>query len=235
MTTKTLRQIAEQDQAELAERHNGTDAKQRPRHVWAVLEMKPALHERQWQAAHRAVDECRAAFDGMRRAFDAEPVDGGSSDYGLAARVAASGRLAGLQFAARGILGRRRDHAPKCVAWVIQLWTLEDMAAAMECWRRMGSRPPILDQRPARRLVDGVLTKMADYYEGASTMNEYEIGIGEGWVRADWIDPADAAMIRVVEGRGVQVSITPNGTVFTRDPSVPSPLKPRPVLKTVAV
>lgn len=234
MTTKLLRQVQQQDQDALAAAHNGTDKFQRPRRLWAALELRPDLEERQWAAANRCVNECRAAFDGMRRAFDSEPVDGGgSSDYGLAARVSASGKLTALRHAARKIQTKRRDHAPNMVAWVAQLWTLDDMARAMECWRRMGGREPIADHRPAKTLARKVLTAMADHYEGEKHMNEYVMGVGEGWARTTLLGD-DLAGIRTLEEQGFQVVVTPAGAVFSRHPNEPSLYQPQRRPRTVA-
>lgn len=225
MTTKLQTQIRAQDQAELAERHNGTDTIQLPRRKWAVLALKPELEERQWQAAHRAVNECRAAFDGMRRAFDSEPVDGGGSDYGLAARVSASGRLSALKYAVRNLDHKRRQYAPAAVEWIAQLWTLEDMASAMGCWMKRGARGAGPDLRPVKPFVSVVLTAMADHYEGVK-MNEFHMGVGEGWQRTN-LTADNIEAIRALEGEGLQLTVTPAGAVFMRDPRQESAFQPK--------
>lgn len=162
MTTKLLRQVAEQDQAELAARYNGEDRKQRPHKIWAAKALKSEMTEPEWAAACRAVRECAPAFDGMQAAFDRDRVDGGGSDYGLAARVTAVRRLEGLRQAAFTRTGASR--APACVEWVVQMWTLEDIARALNVWRKMGRRDPIPDLRPVRPFVRLTLMGMADYY-----------------------------------------------------------------------
>lgn len=225
MTTKTLRAIQAQDQSELAERHNGTDAKQVPRRQWGPAALKAKLDEREWQAACRCVNECRAAFDGMRRAFDSEPVDGGGSDYGLAARVSAVGRLSALRLAVRNIPSKRRKYAPKAIDWIAQMWTLEDMAQAMNLWRRMGQRPQIADLRPVKPFLRMVLSAMADHYEGAN-MNELVMGVGEGWKRTN-LTADNIAAIEAMEQRGFQLIVTAAGAVFMRDPREESVFQPQ--------
>lgn len=131
--------------------------------VWAVKALKPSLTEEEYAAGCRAVTECSAAFDAMRRAFN-ERVDGGGSDYGLAARISAVRRLEGLRQAAFARVGR--PGASNCVEWIAQLWTLPEIAAGLKFYRFTGSpRRETPDTRPAKPFVRLVLMGMADYFD----------------------------------------------------------------------
>jgi hypothetical protein len=140
------------------------DGRQKAR-VWAIKALKPELTEQEWAAACRAVTECSAAFDAMRRAFDGDLVDcGGGSDFGLAARVTACQRLEGLRQAVTARVDRPRAGA--CVEWIAQLWTLPEIAAGLEMYRWTGSpRRRTPDIRPAKPFVRLVLIGMADYFD----------------------------------------------------------------------
>lgn len=145
------------------EQGHESEGRQRAR-VWAAQALKPELTEQEWAAACRAVLECSAAFDGMRRAFD-QRVDGGGSDYGLAARMSACRRLEGLRQAVRARV--QRPLASNCVEWIAQLWTLPEIAAGLGCYRFTGKpRRATPDTRPAKPLVRLVLFGMAHYYDG---------------------------------------------------------------------
>ena len=160
MTTKLLRQIHEQDQAELAARYNG-DTFRQPRRVWAVEALKPELTEQEYEAARRAVRECILFFPGAKASMDR--VDMGWSDAGLAKQMDAGHALYGLrQGVAQRCSGVRR--AADAAEWIVQLWTLQDMAIALGCWRRMGARESIPDTRPVRPFARLVLLAMAGYY-----------------------------------------------------------------------
>ena len=148
-----------------------SEGRQAPRRVWAAQALKPELTEQEWAAATRCVRECAAAFDGMRRTFDIEPVDGGSSDYGLAARVAAARTLEGLRQAAFTRTGASK--APICVEWIAQMWTLADIAGALGHYRRVGrGRNPVVDVRTTRPFVRLVLLGMAAYYDDCDAQRE---------------------------------------------------------------
>lgn len=159
MTTKLLRQIHEQDQEALAERYNG-DTRQ-PRRVWAVEAMKPELTEAEYEAAQRAVRECILFFPGAKANYDR--VDMVWSDAGLAKQIDAGHALYGLR---QGVSKRcKAQCAANMAEWIVQLYTLQDMAAALSMFRQMGAgREPIPDTRPVRRIVQHVLIGMADYY-----------------------------------------------------------------------
>lgn len=145
------------------EQGHESEGRQKPRKVWAVTALKPQLTEQEWGAACRAVKECAPAFDAMRRAFDNVPVDQSSSDYGMAARVSAVRCLEGLRQAAFARTGASK--APACVEWVVQMWTLSDIAVGLGFWRRMGARAPVPDLRPTKPFVRLVLLGMAAHYE----------------------------------------------------------------------
>lgn len=160
MTTKLLRQIHEQDQEALAERYNGADKRQ-PRRVWAIEAMKPEITEAEYEAARRSVRECILFFPGAKANYDR--VDMIWSDAGLAKQIDAGHSLYGLR---QGVAKRcKAQCAPNMTEWIVQLYTLQDMASALNFWRSMGAgREPIPDVRPVRRIVQHVLIGMADYY-----------------------------------------------------------------------
>ncbi len=160
MTTKLLRQVQEQDQQELADRYNGTDARQ-PRRVWCAEALKPELTEPEWLAAQRAVRECILFFPGAKANYDR--VDMAWSDAGLAKQMDAGHSLYGLrQGVAKRCAGR---FAPICAEWIVQLHTLQDIAAALGWTRSKGvDRPQEPDMRRTRPFVRLVLLGMADYY-----------------------------------------------------------------------
>lgn len=159
MTTKLLHQVREQDQAELAARYNG-DTKRQPRRIWAVEALKPELTEDEYAAAQRAVRECILFFPGAKANYDR--VDIAWSDAGMAKQMDAGHSLYGL----RQAMTKRCSItcAPNVAEWIVQLYTLQDMACALNFWRQMGKRDPIPDTRPAKRIVQHVLIGMAEYY-----------------------------------------------------------------------
>jgi hypothetical protein len=161
MTTALLRQIERQDQQALADRYNGEDRRQ-PRRVWCVEALKPELSEQEYDAAKRAVRECILFFPGATANMDR--VDMAWSDAGMAKRMDAGHALYGLR---QGVSQRCRDirKAAMCAEWIVQLYTLQDIASAMGHWRRMGpQRTQIPDIRTAKPFVRLVLIGMAGYY-----------------------------------------------------------------------
>lgn len=160
MTTKLLRQVAEQDQQELADRYNG-ETRRQPRRVWAVEALKPELGEDEYAAAQRAVRECILFFPGAKANLD--KVDMAWNDAGMASKMDAGHSLYGLR---QGVSKRCSiTCAPNVVEWLVQLYTLQDVAGALGFMRQMGaSRDPIPDTRPAKRIVKYVLIGMAEYY-----------------------------------------------------------------------
>lgn len=159
MTTKLLTQVRAQDQQELADRYNGADKRQ-PRRVWCAEAIKPELTEAEWEAAKRAVRECILFFPGAKANYDR--VDMAWSDAGLAKQMDAGHALYGLR---QGVAKRcKARSAPNVAEWIVQLYTLQDIAAALNLWRSMGARPAIPDTRPAKRVVQHVLIGMAEYY-----------------------------------------------------------------------
>jgi hypothetical protein len=161
MTTKLLRQVQEQDQQELADRYNGTDARQ-PRRVWCAEALKPELTEPEWAAAQRAVRECILFFPGAKANYDR--VDMAWSDAGLAKQMDAGHALYALR---QGVTKRCPiTQGPNIAEWIVQLHTLQDIATALGQFRRMGpGREPIPDVRAAKPTVRLVLLGMAGYYE----------------------------------------------------------------------
>lgn len=160
MSTKLLRQIQDQDQAELAARHND-ETRRQPRRVWAAEALKPELTESEYAAARRAVRECILWFPGAKANMDR--VDMAWSDGALAKQMDAGRALYGL----RQAVARRCDMRPAAnvAEWLVQLWTLQEIAQGLGYWRSMGKREPIPDTRAVKPTVRLVLIGMANYYD----------------------------------------------------------------------
>lgn len=143
-----------------------------PRRVWAVEALRPEIEEEDWAAAVRAVRETSACFEGQRRVFDADIVQSGYSDHGLAAKVSAARRLAILKQEA--MITTHAIIAGKCVEWIVQMETLPEIARMLGHVRQMGEgRLPIPDSRQARPLVKDCLKAMAAHYEKIATPHEW--------------------------------------------------------------
>jgi hypothetical protein len=149
----------------------GQTAKQ-PRRVWAVEAVRPEIEEEEWAAAIRAVRETSACFEGQRRVFDSDLVQGGHSDHGLAAKVSAARRLALLKQCA--MIDTRHIIAARVVEGIVQMHTMSEIAAALGRVRRMGDgRDPIPDSRQVRPLVKDCLTAMAAHYAKIAAPHEW--------------------------------------------------------------
>lgn len=160
--------------AQVREQGHASEARQ-PRRIWAVEALKAEMLPEEWEAANRAVRECAPAFDGMR-ALDGERVQGGGgSDYGMAARITAVRRLEGLRQAS--FARTKEARAPHCVEWIVQLYTLPEMARELGCFRRTGTPArATVDTRPVKPFVRLVTMAMAGYFE------ECDVQVGE-WAR----------------------------------------------------
>lgn len=144
-----------------------------PRRIWAVEALKPRLTEEQFAAGHRAARECAPAFDALRCAFGADRVDGGSpGDYGMAARMTAMIRLENLRQAVSGRMAQWQTNTPaRCVDWIVQLYTLPEIAAELGIYRSRGAgreREP--DSRPIQPFVVSLLECMARYYDDCAPL-----------------------------------------------------------------
>ncbi len=149
--------------AQVKEQGHASEAKQ-PRRIWAVEALKDQMLPEEWEAANRAVRECAPAFDGMRALGGERVQGGGGSDYGLAARITAVRRLEGLRQAA--FVRTKAARAPHCVEWIVQLYTLPEMARELGCFRSTGAPArKTVDTRPVRPFVRLVLMAMAGYYD----------------------------------------------------------------------
>jgi hypothetical protein len=155
-----LRRIHKEDQQALADRYNGEDRKQ-PRRVWCVEALKPELTEQEYEAARRAVRECILYFPGAKANMDR--VDMAWSDAGMARQMDAGHALYGLRQGVSKRSGYCR--APLCAEWIVQLYTLQDIAAGFG-WLRSKGRERFAepDMRRTRPFVRLVLMNMADYY-----------------------------------------------------------------------
>jgi hypothetical protein len=169
MTTKLLHQVREQDQAELAAKHNGETTQ--PRRMWAVKAIKPDITEAEWFAATRAIEECGSLFEGrapgagfqIYRDQNTGMLTSGKEQSALRETLAMQ-RLNGLR---QGVANRcSATLAPNCAEWIVQRHTLQDIAIECSWWRSMGKgRDPIPDVRPVKPFVRVVLLAMANYYD----------------------------------------------------------------------
>lgn len=175
MTTKLLRQVAEQDQAELAARYNGETKRQASRQ-WVVLACKPTLAEREWDAAMTACRDSGSLFRGRE-----EALRGGFSMYRcpqtgmLTSRAEQSklregdamAKLWALQRAVheRCLLTRSVD----IVEWIVGKSTMLEVAEWLG-FHRLTGKPQrvVVDTRPVPQTISTVLAAAADYYEGRS-------------------------------------------------------------------
>ncbi len=105
MTTKTLRQIAEQDQAELAERHNGT-ARREYQTDWVIYRMRKYLPPEHIALANRLAG-IAAQAEGLAPQ-DYERVDGAGNgaETGMLSRLDAGRALTGFKGAVHARLGQ---------------------------------------------------------------------------------------------------------------------------------
>ena len=164
MTTKLLRQVHEQDQQELADRYNG-DSKRQPKNVWAIDAMKPSLNEEEYEAAARAVRECILSFPGAKANYDR--VDIAWSDAGMARQVDAGHYLWGVCQAVKRRCANPDEarRSEDMIEWLVQLWTLSEIAGALGLFRFTGSPQRVVpDTRPLTPVIRKLLAKMADYY-----------------------------------------------------------------------
>lgn len=137
--------------------------KRQARRVWAVEALRPEIEEDEWAAAVRAVRETSACFEGQRRIFEADLVQGGHSDHGLAAKVSAARRLALLKQCA--MIDTGHIIAARVVEGIVQMHTMSEIASALGRVRSMGEgRDPIPDSRQVRPLTKDCLTAMAAHY-----------------------------------------------------------------------
>lgn len=147
-------------------REQGHDSEGRqPRRVWCVEALKPVLTEQEYAAGARAVRECILFFPGAKEQLDR--VDCAWSDASMAAIVDAGHNLFGLRQAVSSRCGGiRARHAANCVEWIVQLWTLQDIACTLGHYRKRGlHRPKEPDLRTTKPFVRLVLLTMAGYYE----------------------------------------------------------------------
>ena len=170
MTTKLLRQVQAQDQAELAGRHN-REARQ-PKNVWAPIALKPELTEQEWAAACRALQESGSLFRGrdgdmtirfqIYRDRDTGMLTSGKEQSQLK-QAAALRALYGLRQAVSCRCDFRK--AANVAEMVVARWTLSGIAEGMGIFRFTGTpRRTVPDTRPIRPMVRLVLCAMADYY-----------------------------------------------------------------------
>jgi hypothetical protein len=172
MSTKLLRQVYQQDQQKLADEHNGETTQKR--RIWAVDALKPELMEVEYKAGQRAVRECIMNYPGAKANYDR--VDMAWSDAGIANQVDAGHALNGLR---QGV-SRRSSYAkaPECAEWIVQLYTLQEIASGFGWLRSKGAdRPLEPDMRRTKPFVHLVLMAMADYYAACDEGKESWRGV----------------------------------------------------------
>lgn len=171
MTTKLLNQVRAQEQAELAERYNGTDARQ-PRRKWAAEALKAELTEQEYAAALRARRETGDLWAGRDGSVvvgfqvyrdDATGMLTSGKEQSELRRSNAAYALNGLR---QGVSKRSAfREGPNCAEWIARGDTLQDVAIALNWTRSKGvGRDHEPDMRRVKPFVRLVLMAMADYY-----------------------------------------------------------------------
>lgn len=139
----------------------GIEPKQ-ARRIWAVEALRPEITEEEDQAARRAVRECIGCFPGAKPSL--ERVDTVWTDLRAGYVAQAGSSLYSLRQAAltRTVLG---NNAALCVEWLVQLYTLPEIAGLLGFHRSRGQgRDLEPDSRRAKPFVRLVLMAIAGYY-----------------------------------------------------------------------
>jgi hypothetical protein len=187
MTTKLLRQVQEQDQQELADRYNGTDARQ-PRRKWIAQALKSELTEQEYAAALRARFETSDLWAGrdssivvgfqVYRDTHTGMLTSGKEQSELR-RSHAAYALNGLR---QGVSKRSAfKEGPNCAEWIARGDTLQDAAVALNWTRSKGvGREHEPDMRRVKPFVRLVLMSMADYYADCDRGAKSWRGVDDG-------------------------------------------------------
>lgn len=150
MTTKLLQQVREQDQAALAEKHNGTDRKVY-RSDWVIVRMRTALPPHHIALANRLMD-LNATAQGLS-VIGHERIDGRNGPEGaLAARIDAQWALTGYEARIGSTL---RERGRRC------FWSICEGRSTAEALRACGYAPG--SDRALREMVQLVLINAQDY------------------------------------------------------------------------
>lgn len=151
MTTKLLRQVAEQDQAELAARHNGTNKPKREYETrWVIEKMRPYIAPEHYTLAF-TIRDLSARSKGLRL-MTAERVDiGNTAEIAALSRLDAGRQLAGY----RGAVLARVAGGGRCLDCIAEEYTLAQTITA--CGYAAGSH------RSVRQLVQLTMMAAQDY------------------------------------------------------------------------
>jgi hypothetical protein len=187
MTTKLLRQVQEQDQQELADRYNGTDAKQ-SRRKWIADALKPELTEPEYAAAERARDETRDLWTGRDASVVVgfqiypDPITGMLTSGKEQSELRKSNAAFALEALRQGVSKRSAfKEGPNCAEWIARGHTIQDAAIALNWTRSKGvGREHEPDLRRVKPFVRLVLMSMADYYADCDRGAKSWRGVDDG-------------------------------------------------------
>lgn len=103
--------------------------------------------------------------------------------------------------------------------------TLETVRAA-----RVGKGKGRTNQREAIDRIRWCAEVLANHFDGAgyeeARVNEKQIGVGEGWERTSYLPGEQARCVQALEEQGLQVFVSPHGSVFFRRPHAASVFQP---------
>ena len=152
MTTALLKRIAEQDQDELAARHNGTDRPKREYETrWVIEKMRPYLEPEQYTTAFE-IRDLAARAKGLR-IITSERVDmGNAAEIAALSRLDAGRKLAGYHGAVEARVGAGGRRCLRCIE---EEYTLQQTITA--CGYANGSH------RSVRNLVQVTMMAAQDY------------------------------------------------------------------------
>lgn len=151
MTTKLLRQVAEQDQAELAARHNGTNKQKREYETrWVIEKMRPYIEPEHYTLAH-TIRDLAARSRGLRVGVTERVDMGNAAEIAALSRLDAGRKLAGY----RGAVMARVAGGGRCLDCIAEEYTLAQTITA--CGYAAGSH------RSVRQLVQLTMMAAQDY------------------------------------------------------------------------
>lgn len=152
MTTKLLRQIHEQDQADLAARHNGTDRPHRQYETrWVIEKMRAYIEPQHYMLAFDVRDLAHRA-KGLRIAVHERVDAGNGAEIAALSRIDAGRRLAGFHGAVAARVG---NGGSRCLNCIEEEYTLAQTISA--CGYAAGSH------RSVRQLVQITMMAAQDY------------------------------------------------------------------------
>lgn len=152
MTTKLLRQVAEQDQAELAARHNGADRERRTYETrWVIEKMRPYIEPHHYTLAF-TIRDLAARSKGLRVSIGERVDAGNGAEMAALSRLDAGRKLAGYHGAVEGRVG---CGGSRCLYCIEEEYTLAQTIAA--CGYAAGSH------RSVRQLIQITMMGAQDY------------------------------------------------------------------------